>query len=247
MRAFSSRFRRYFRATPLSPREKENRPFRKFLFRALIILVFYAGYLATLGEEDLPTLQNGDLIFQTSWTEQTLAIAMASNSVYIHTGIIADNGDGNYTVIHAARHVIESPLHDWIHSGILSRFAVYRYQNLTPEQAGKIVATARTYIGTPYDFYFSPGKDAIYCSELDYLAYNESGIDLGHPEKIGSLNINNRFVKEIIRQRWQEYPACKGEAITFDQCYDRIMQGDITTPQSIASDQHLRKIFSNYY
>jgi uncharacterized protein YycO len=227
--------------------KKTSPSFRKIVLRLLVICAFYAVYLATLGESDMPPLQNGDLVFQSAWSGQTMAIALASNSVYIHTGVVADNGEGKYSVVEAGLHVQETPFHDWVQHGILRRFAVYRYKDLTPEQGGKIVATARTYIGIPYDFYFSPGKDAIYCSELDYLAYNESGVDLGKPEKIGTLNINNRYVKSIIEQRWKDYPACKGdENITFDQCYDRIMEGDIITPQAIANDPHLKKIFSNY-
>ena len=220
--------------------------FKKVLFRLAVVLAFYTLYLATLDETDMPPLQNGDIVFQTSWTDQTLAIALASTSLYIHTGIVADNGEGNYSVIEASRHVTETPFHIWVSRGILQRFSVYRYQSLTPEQGGKIVATARSYIGIPYDYYFSSGKDALYCSELDYLAFNESGIPLGHPEIIGTLHINNRFVKNIIEQRWQNYPACTDPTITFEQCYTRIVAGTLVTPQSIANDPHLKKIFSNY-
>ncbi len=220
--------------------------FKKLLFRALVILALYCAYLSTLNEKDLPPLQNGDLVFQSSWTGQSLAIMMASLSIYIHTGVVSDNGNGDYSVIEAGRHVTETPLHTWISRGIFQRFAVYRYTGLTAKKGGKIVATARTLIGLPYDFYFSPGKDAIYCSELDYLAYNESGVPLSSPEKIGSLFINNRYVKSIIEERWQNYPACKEAGITFEQCYARIMEGDIVTPQRIANDPHLVKIFSNY-
>ena len=221
--------------------------FKNFLLRAAIILALYGVYLATLNEKDIPILHNGDIVFQTTWNDQTLAIAMASHSSYIHTGIIADNGNGKYTVIEAGKNVTEIPFDTWVQRGTWKRFTIYRYQNLTPEQAGRIVATARFNMGISYDYYFSAGKEALYCSELVYLAFNESGIELGGMQKIGDLSINNRYAKSIIEQRWKNYPACKTQDdISFEQCYARIIQGNIITPRSIADDPHLKKIFSNY-
>ncbi|MBY0406870.1 MAG: hypothetical protein K2Q01_04205 [Rickettsiales bacterium] len=225
---------------------KTHLSFRRPLSILLVIVALYAAYLAALSEKDLPPLQNGDLIFQTTWTNQSIAIALASASWYIHTGVVADNGNGNYTVVQAGLHVTETPLSEWIDQGIFRRFTVYRYEGLTPEQGGTIVHAARQYIGLPYDFYFTFGKDAIYCSELDYRAYHDAGVSLATPERIGSLYINNRFVRSVIEQRWKNYPACASPHITFEECYDRIMDGELVTPQAVANDTRLRRIFSNY-
>ena len=211
-----------------------------------LIIAAYAGYLSTLDEKDLPPLQNGDLIFQTTWTSQSLAIAFASASPYIHTGIVAVNESGQYSVVQAGLHVTETPLSEWIDQGILRRFTIYRYEGLTPEQGRNIVQQARKYSGLPYDFYFTFSPEAIYCSELNYRAYNESGVPLATPQKIGTLYINNRFVRSVIEQRWQQYPACQTPGITFDDCYERIMQSDIVTPQAVANDPHLTRLFTNY-
>lgn len=217
------------------------------MWRAALILLIYAGYLATLNENDIPPLQNGDIVFQTTWNDQTLAIALASHSSYIHTGIVADNGGGKYTVIEVAQQVTETPLKTWVQRGVLKRFSIYRYKNIAPQQAGRIVATARHSLGTPYDYYFSAGKEALYCSEMVYMAYNESGVEMNGMEKIGDLSINNRFAKSLIQERWKEYPACKNQKkMDFDTCYERILAGTIITPRSIANDAHLVKIFSNY-
>lgn len=220
---------------------------KRFLLAALVFLLGYFAYLATLGVEDLPPLRDGDLVFQTSWTGlPTLAIGAASASLYIHTGIVHVNGQGQPMVIEAARQVSEIPLSEWVNRGILTRFSAFRYDGLTPEQGRAVVESARKYLGLPYDHYFSFSKDAIYCSELEYYAFNESGVPLSKPQKIGSLNINNRFVKQLIEQRWQQYPACKGEDITFEQCYARIMDGELITPHHITEDPRLTRIFSNY-
>ncbi|NBO17985.1 MAG: peptidoglycan peptidase [Proteobacteria bacterium] len=220
---------------------------KRALLAAIAALFCYAAYLATLGVEDLPPLHDGDIVFQSSWTGlPSLAIGFASTSWYIHTGIVHVNENGETIVIEAARQVSEIPLREWVERGILRRFSAYRYNGLTPEQGKSIVAAARKYMGLPYDHYFSFGKDAIYCSELEYYAFNESGVPLAQPEKIGSLNINNRFVKQLIEQRWQNYPACKGQDISFEECYARIMDGELITPASIARDTRLTLIFNNY-
>jgi hypothetical protein len=218
---------------------------KKITLTLLIILALYAGYLSTLGESSLPPLNDGDLIFQTSLTDQSIAIALSSLSLYIHTGVIHKSGNAT-SVVEAALHVTETPLHTWINRGVLQRFSVYRYKGLTPVQGAHIVTAAQEYIGRPYDFYFSFDNDAIYCSELDYLAFRDSGISLVTPEKIGDLYVNNRFVKKIIEQRWHNYPACQGKNLTFDQCYDQIMAGQIVTPATIAHALNMELIFSNY-
>ena len=220
---------------------------KNLLLALCVSLGIYAAYLNTHGVDDLPPLQNGDLVFQTSWTGlPTMAIGFASASLYIHTGIVHVPENGEPIVIEAARTVSEIPLREWVDRGILGRFSAFRYNGLTPEQGSKIIETARTYLGLPYDHLFSFGKDAIYCSELEYYAFNESGVPLSEPEKIGDLHINNRFVKQLIEQRWQRYPACAGQDLTFEQCYTRIMEGQLVTPAHIARDPKLTLLFSNY-
>jgi len=201
--------------------------------------------VADKGEKDLPPLKNGDIIFQTTLNDQTLAIGLASDSIYIHTGIIKHTDQG-YVVIHAAQRVIESTLSNWIKGGTLQRFSIYRYKGLSDAQAARVIEAAKKYYGKPYDFYFSFDNDSIYCSELDYLSFKDAGVPLGTVEKIGSLNVNNRFVKKIIEQRWQQYPACLGKGFDFDACYKTIMEGELITPASIARDPHMELIFTNY-
>src|SRR5437016_4008715 len=102
----------------------------------LLLLVVDAIYAASQNESTIPSLQNGDLVFQTTWTNQTLATMAASYSLYTHTGIIKETAEGPL-VIEAGKVVRETKLHDWINGGIAHRFAVYRYEGLTPEQGQK--------------------------------------------------------------------------------------------------------------
>lgn len=219
---------------------------QRIAYGLLVLLCAYAGYLATLDESDLPPLKDGDLIFQTTWVpDVTPAIALASDSWYIHTGIIRQGDDGPL-VIHAAQTVSETPLSEWIAAGMLGRFAVYRYNDLTPNKAAAVLEAAKTYYGRPYDHYFSFDNEAMYCSELEYLAFHDAGLPLGRLEKTGTLHINNRFVRGLIEQRWQHYPACLNKGYDFERCYQAIMEGKLITPASIAHDSHVTRIFSNY-
>jgi hypothetical protein len=207
--------------------------------------IIYGAYLSTRDMSDLPPLQNGDLIFQTSWTDQSIAIGLATGSLYIHTGIIKENGDG-FSVIDAGRVVRETPLKSWIEGGILKRFSVYRYRGLSKDKAAAIITAAESHYGKPYDHYFSFDNEAIYCSELPYLAFKAAGLNLGEAEKIGSLYINNTFVKKLIEQRWERYPACQGKELSFEQCYGVIMSQPLISPESLAADKNLERIFTNY-
>lgn len=217
----------------------------RLFFALLIIIGSYSGYLYTLDESKLPPLKNGDLIFQTTAMPGAMAIGLASLSPYIHTGIIKMTDKGA-SVVHAADVVLETPLSEWIDSGVLQRFSVYRHKTLTPEQAEDILEVAKTYYGKPYDHYFSFDNDSIYCSELEHLAFNAVGVSVGKVEKIGSLNINNQFAKKLIEQRWQKYPACVGKGYTFEGCYDVMMKQELITPASIARDANVERIFTNY-
>lgn len=218
---------------------------KKIFVFLLLIFFTYTLYLSTLDLSDTPPLKDGDLVFQSTRTDQSIAIALASGSWYIHTGIIKKT-PGGLVVVEAGRTVGERPLQEWVDSGILKRFAVYRYRDLTEDQAQKVLAAAKAYYGKPYDHYFSFDNDAIYCSELEYLAFKDAGIPLSQPEKIGQIHINNPFTRKLIEQRWQKYPKCQGKDLTFDQCYDIIMSQELISPIGITRDSHLERIFSNY-
>src|SRR4051794_28028140 len=93
-------------------------------------------------------------------------------------GIIKHSG-GEIVVIEASDHVKETPLQVWINRGVFKRIAIYRDSDLTQDQIGKALAFAKTLYGKPYDIFFSFNNDAIYCSELPYLAFQAAGVSIG--------------------------------------------------------------------
>ena len=160
-------------------------------------------------------------------------------------GIIKERPSG-FVVVEAAGVVRETPLQDWVDRGLLNRVALYRDETLTDEQSQVILSSAEKYYGRAYDIFFSFNNQAIYCSELPYLAFGEAGIPIGRVQKVSDLNFDNALVKKIIEQRWQRHEECKAKNYDFEQCYDHILKQSLVTPASIADDKQFARIFSNY-
>ncbi|WP_198931589.1 YiiX/YebB-like N1pC/P60 family cysteine hydrolase, partial [Rhizobium rhizosphaerae] len=178
---------------PRSLQEQQKRSMRllkKLLVVCGLLLVLGLGAAWAMSRSlpDLPPLKDGDLIFQTSTSNQSLAILAATASAYSHMGIVRLTESGP-VVIEAAGRVRETPLAAWIARGVLRRVAVYRDPALTPEDAERVLARARTLYGRPYDIFFSFDNDAIYCSELPYLAFQAVGLSLGS----GLINHNQKI------------------------------------------------------
>ena len=219
---------------------------RAVLIGLSILLVLAAGSLyATTAEVNFPPLKNGDLIFQTSTSSQSSAIFVATGNSYTHMGIIKE-GPSGFVVVEAAGVVRETPLRDWVNRGLLNRVAVYRDETLTNEQSQVVLSSAAKYYGRAYDIFFSFNNQAIYCSELPYLAFGEVGIPIGRVQKVSDLNFDNALVKKIIEQRWQRHEECTAKNYEFEQCYDHILKQSLVTPASIAEDKQFARIFSNY-
>ena len=77
--------------------------------------------------------QTGDIIFQTSNTNQSYAIMWASKSLYSHVGVIEVEGTNTY-VIEAISKVGRTPLNEWIERGRFGLYSLFRYQNLNTKQ-----------------------------------------------------------------------------------------------------------------
>ena len=218
---------------------------KKFFVILIIIVVFISLYLYATLNDNYPPLQDGDLIFQTSTSNQSSAILVATANLYTHMGIIKNDGK-NIEVIEAAGTVKETPLQDWVNRGLLKRVAIYRYPNLTKEQTQDILSAAQNLHGRPYDIFFSFGNDSIYCSELPYNAYKAAELSIGKVQKLSDLNFDNYLVKKLIEQRWKSNSECKSKQYDFEQCYKYILNQDLITPASIANDSKFKKLYSNY-
>lgn len=153
-----------------------------------LVLVCMSGFSCNQRE----TLHTGDLIFVGNTQEQHLeedsmgsAISAATGSGSInriHTAIVEVDSTGRVWVIDATvkrgvdRHPLDTFLTDFrLKDGSYPVFEVKRLKD--DALAEKYVRNAKRYLGLPYDEYFLPGNDAMYCSELVYESYRtEEGI-----------------------------------------------------------------------
>ena len=113
--------------------------------------------------------RNGDIIFHTSRSSQSVAIQRATNSRYSHMGIVYVQ-NGQPFVYEAVQPVKLTPLADWIARGEDHHFVVKRLRDadplLTEDNLARMKAEGEKFKGKNYDLYFEWSDDRIYCSEL---------------------------------------------------------------------------------
>lgn len=189
-------------------------------------------------------LKDGDLIFQTSRSNQSKAIVKATSSLYSHMGIIKKKSSGIF-VVEAVHPVKETPIDKWIQNGFFNRIKIKRYNNLSDEKLDIIFNEMNKFYGNGYDIFFYFKNDKIYCSELPYISFQKVNINLGKKEKIKNLNFDNDLVEKLMSKRWKTHPLCKNIK-TFQKCKPIILNQELITPVSIEKDKQLNNIYSNY-
>lgn len=217
---------------------------------AVVAVALFLAWLnlTSVSAADLPPLKQGDIVFQFSGSGQSLPILLASRSLYTHMGVIQIDLDGEAVVIEASSPVKKTPLDKWIVRGQGGRITVKRLPALTGAQQAAIIESAEHYLGLPYDIFFLDGTDAIYCSELVWLAFQQGAdIRLGIRQRVSELDLDYAAVRSLIEQRWQKHPMCKdGRQPDFQSCYAVILDQRLITPVSIARDSRLKLVFSNF-
>jgi len=153
-------------------------------------------------------IKNGDIIFQTSKSEQSRAIQLATVSQYSHMGIIY-NIDGKYFVYEAIQPVILTPLDTWIERGEKKHYVIKRLKNadeiLTNDVLLKMKQIGEKFKGKNYDLFFEWSDNKVYCSELVWKIYKYgAGIEIGNLKKISDFNLSNSEVKKLLKKRYGE-------------------------------------------
>lgn len=151
-------------------------------------------------------LKDGDIIFQTSQSQQCEAVRIATNSKFSHCGIIYQIDGKNY-VYEAVQPVKTTPLEDWISHGEDNAVVVKRLKNaaevLTPATLQKMKTYGKQFQNRDYDLYFEWSDKKIYCSELVWKIYkNGANIELCKLESLKNFNLSNPKVKEILAERY---------------------------------------------
>lgn len=174
--------------------------------------------------------KQGDIIFQTSKSPQSLAIQKATKSPYSHMGIVLFNNNQPY--VYEASNVVKfTPLEKWIKQGKSGKYVVKRMNGLTDKQEAILYKEAMKYRAKPYDLYFSWSDEKIYCSELVWKIYfNGLNIKIGKLQKMKDFDLSSEIVKSKLTERY-------GKNIPLDEV--------VISPNAIFESPLLTTIFEN--
>jgi uncharacterized protein YycO len=153
-------------------------------------------------------LKDGDIIFQTSLSKQSMAIQLATKSKYSHCGLIFKI-NGEYEVFEAVQPVKYTPLYKWIARGQNGQFVIKRLKKdsiLTAANLFKMKQLAGKFSGKSYDLNFEWSDDRIYCSELIWKIYQRAlGVEVGKLQKLSEFDLTNDAVKTKMKERYGEH------------------------------------------
>ena len=173
----------------------------------LVIFILFTGFqFFSQIKSDNNEFMSGDIIFQTSESNQSKAIQIATKSRYSHMGIIYLQ-DNEYYVFEAVQPVKLTLLTDWIKRGENEHYVVKRLKNskevLTSEKLSDMKVIGNRFLGKNYDLYFEWSDERIYCSELVWKIYKEAlGIEVGELETLQDFDLTNEAVTEKLRERY---------------------------------------------
>jgi hypothetical protein len=148
-------------------------------------------------------LRDGDIIFHTSRSAQSLAVQRATHSPYSHMGLVFHR-DGQPFVLEAIATVRYTPLEQWTAPGTGGKYVVRRLESgLTAKQAAALRAAAEKYSARPYDLSFEWSDARIHCSELVWKAYRDAlGLEVGDRQKLRDFDLRDAVVKAKMRERY---------------------------------------------
>ena len=139
----------------------------------------------------VPTLQDGDLVFQKSHTAQSEALRM---------------------VLEASSTVRLTAFDTFATKGAL---VVKRLSTPVPDVVRvEMIQLGKSYLGRPYDVYFRWDEARLYCSERVFKLYERAaGIEIGTVEKFSDFNLSSPEVQSLIKQRYGNNPVPMDEPV----------------------------------
>ena len=162
---------------------------QKFYLLILFILLLLCSCTANNFKE----VKEGDIIFQTSKSQQSKFIAYATHSLNTHCGIVVYKKGEPY-VLEASNVIKLTPLKKFINKGLLGRYQIYRYTN-TP-----VKIAYKNYLGIPYDSEFRWTDKRYYCSELVWKIYKKQlNVELCEPQELSSYTISG--LEKVLNKR----------------------------------------------
>ena len=158
---------------------------KKTLYILGIVLIVIALPFMQIAKETLTAetgpvseVREGDVIFQTSKSQQSPLIQIGTRSKITHCGIIVMRGGKPY-VLETLKTLVLTPLDKFIARGEDGKYWIKR------SKKGNIKINYAKYLGRPYDLAFKFDNGRFYCSELVYDIYQKQlGIQLAEPRQV---------------------------------------------------------------
>lgn len=175
-----------------------------------------------------PQVTDGDIIFQTSKSSQSLAVQSATRSRYSHMGIVFLKNSKPF-VLEAISTVKFTPLDVWIARGVDKHFVVKRLQaGLKQSDISELKKASLAFEGRPYDLTFEWSDDRIYCSELVWKLYKRAlGIEVGEVARLKDFDLSAAEVKKKLRERFGNNVPLQEVVISPDAIYNSKLLDEI--------------------
>jgi hypothetical protein len=174
--------------------------------------------LATCGAGGDYVPRQGDIIFHTSRSAQSLAIQKATGSPYSHMGIVYVR-DGKAFVFEAVQPVKQTPLARWIARGDGGHYVVKRLRDadrlLDAAALERMRKVGEQFRGRAYDLTFEWSDERIYCSELVWKIYQRAlGLEIGALQSLAAFDLSDPAVQAKMRERWGGPPPASEQFIS---------------------------------
>ncbi len=177
------------------------------------------------GDSLADQLRDGDIIFHTSRSAQSVALRKATHSEYNHMGIIFFR-DGDAYVYEAIKTVQYPPLKERVAGGGGGHYVVKRLRDadriLTLEAVANLRQAAAKFQGKPYDLTFEWSDARLYCSELVWKIYDRAlGLRVGRLQKLREFDLSDPIVRTKMKERFgkvipmEETVISPGEMFSF--------------------------------
>ena len=192
-------------------------------FQILVTLALFS-FACGASKVDPELLKDGDIVFQTSRSNQSRAIQLATHSEYSHMGLLF-RMDGQWMVLEAIQPVSWTPLNRWVARGLKGHVVVKRIKHrdtrLTPEALKLMKGVGQRFLGRPYDLTFEWSDDRIYCSELVWKIYQEgAGITIGELEQLRAFDLSHPVVQKKMRERYRGNPPLDEAVISPQRMFE---------------------------
>lgn len=210
---------------------------KKLAFTAVCLLLIFGAWTIYKKNQSANyqniEFKNGDIVFQTTNSDQCKAVQLATHSPYSHCGILFKH-QNQWQVLEAIGPTKWTSLEDWKDHGVDGKMVVKRLKNreeLSDDEEKKMKNIGIKLLGKAYDFSFNWDDDKIYCSELVWKLYDRgAGIQVGKLKKLKDFDLSHSAVQAKLKERY-------GNHIPYEEI--------VIPPSSIFESENLIEVFKN--